>query len=225
MIELLEATIGGSQAIPWQIQLPRLISAFCCGVVIVWIYRFCRRQAGNAAFPATLVMLSVLIAMVTQVVGDNVARAFSLVGALSIVRFRTVVRDTKDTAFVIFAVVVGMALGAGQGIVALCGIGVLSVAAIIYRDPNRNTLSSVATVAIRLIWSEELERTIVDRLRQDATSVLQQKISTVRQGTAFELTYAIQLKPSVSPSRLIHELLRIEGIQNVDFDTATVEEL
>ena len=50
--------------------------------------------------------------MVTQVIGDNVARAFSLVGALSIVRFRTVVRDTQDTAFVIFAVVVGMAVGA-----------------------------------------------------------------------------------------------------------------
>ena len=59
-------------------------------------------------------LLSILIAMVTQVIGDNVARAFSLVGALSIVRFRTVVRDTVDTAFVIFAVAVGMAVGAGH---------------------------------------------------------------------------------------------------------------
>ena len=50
-------------------------------------------------------LLSILIAMVTQVIGDNIARAFSLVGALSIVRFRTVVRDTQDTAYVIFAVV------------------------------------------------------------------------------------------------------------------------
>ena len=52
--------------------------------------------------------------MVTQVIGDNVARAFSLVGALSIVRFRTVVRDTQDTAYVIFAVAVGMAVGANH---------------------------------------------------------------------------------------------------------------
>ena len=49
------------------------------------------------------------IAMVTQVTGQNVALAFSLVGALSIVRFRTVVQDTNDTAFVIFAVAGGMA--------------------------------------------------------------------------------------------------------------------
>ena len=59
-------------------------------------------------------LLSILIAMVTQVIGDNIARAFSLVGALSIVRFRTVVRDTQDTAFVIFAVAVGMAMGANN---------------------------------------------------------------------------------------------------------------
>ena len=52
------------------------------------------------SFTVTLVLLTILIAMVTQVIGDNVARAFSLVGALSIVRFRTVVRDTQDTAYV-----------------------------------------------------------------------------------------------------------------------------
>ena len=63
------------------------------------------------SFTVTLVLLTILIAMVTQVIGDNVARAFSLVGALSIVRFRTVVRDTQDTAYVIFAVAVGMAVG------------------------------------------------------------------------------------------------------------------
>ncbi|MDZ4830382.1 MAG: hypothetical protein SGJ09_09330 [Phycisphaerae bacterium] len=47
----------------------------------------------------------------TMVIGSSVARAFSLVGALSLVRFRTVVDDTRDTAFVIFALIVGMAAG------------------------------------------------------------------------------------------------------------------
>ena len=68
--------------------------------------------------------------MVTQVIGDNVARAFSLVGALSIVRFRTVVRDTQDTAYVIFAVVVGMAVGAKNPWVAFIGLGLVGAAAL-----------------------------------------------------------------------------------------------
>src|SRR5437870_12701475 len=114
--------------------LVRLLVALALGCLVAWIYR--RTRQGNevaASFPVTLVLLSVLIAMVTQVIGDNVARAFSLVGALSIVRFRTVVRDTQDTAFVIFAVIVGMAAGANHLWVALIGIAIIAVAIALLR--------------------------------------------------------------------------------------------
>jgi hypothetical protein len=80
----------------------RLVGALLLGGVVALIHRRTRGKAdGIESFGVTLVLLSILIAMVTQVIGDNVARAFSLVGALSIVRFRTVVRDTQDTAYVI----------------------------------------------------------------------------------------------------------------------------
>ena len=83
----------------------RLLLALALGLAIAAIYRRARPMNEEAeSFTVTLVLLTILIAMVTQVIGDNVARAFSLVGALSIVRFRTVVRDTQDTAFVIFSV-------------------------------------------------------------------------------------------------------------------------
>src|SRR3712207_7596331 len=78
-----------------------------------------RRPPRSTLFPYTTLFRS---AMVTQVIGDNIARAFSLVGALSIVRFRTVVRDTQDTAYVIFAVAVGMAVGAGHPMLAASGM-------------------------------------------------------------------------------------------------------
>ena len=91
--------------------LLRLVVAALLGGVVALVYRRTRFEPASS-FTTTLVLLAILIAMVTQVVGDNVARAFSLVGALSIVRFRTVVRDTQDTAYVIFAVAIGMAIGA-----------------------------------------------------------------------------------------------------------------
>ncbi len=91
----------------------------------------------------TLVLLSILIAMVTQVIGDNVARAFSLVGALSIVRFRTVVRDTQDTAYVIFAVAVGMAVGAAHPWLAIGAIVVIGFAAYVMRE--RAAATALAT--------------------------------------------------------------------------------
>ena len=106
----------------------RLLIALVLGVVVSAIYRYTRKSAIlSPSFPSTLVLLSILIAMVTQVIGDNVARAFSLVGALSIVRFRTVVRDTQDTAYVIFAVVVGMAVGAKNPWVAVIGLAVVGL--------------------------------------------------------------------------------------------------
>src|SRR6476661_249717 len=109
----------------------RLVLALALGLAIAWVYKRARSANGEAeSFGVTLVLLTILIAMVTQVIGDNVARAFSLVGALSIVRFRTVVRDTQDTAYVIFAVAIGMAMGANHPSVALCGLAVVGAAAV-----------------------------------------------------------------------------------------------
>jgi hypothetical protein len=77
-----------------------------------------------------------------QVIGDNVARAFSLVGALSIVRFRTVVRDTQDTAYVIFAVAVGMAVGAARP-AGRSAIAVVGFAAYVMRERTGETALAV----------------------------------------------------------------------------------
>ena len=88
-----------------------------------------RTRAEAGSFVSTLVLLSILLAMVSMVIGSDIARAFSLVGALAIVRFRTVVEDTRDTAFVIFAVITGMAAGAGAYLVAAFGIPIVAAMA------------------------------------------------------------------------------------------------
>ena len=87
---LISPFVNGPQVSPLDV-LIRLLAAFVLGTMVAWIYRRTSRHAEvSSSFTVTLVLLSVLIAIVTQVIGDNVARAFSLVGALSIVRFRTV---------------------------------------------------------------------------------------------------------------------------------------
>src|SRR5258706_15654807 len=128
---LRESLASGPEVKPGEVVL-RLVIAFALGLVVAAVYRRSRPKETIApTFPTTLVLLAILIAMVTQVIGTNVARAFSLVGALSIVRFRTVVRDTQDTAYVIFAVVVGMAVGAKNPTVAFLGFAGIGGAAFI----------------------------------------------------------------------------------------------
>ncbi len=90
------------------------------GYLISLLYRKTHTKFVEATFSDTLILLCLLISIVMVVIGDSVARAFSLVGALSIIRFRTAVKDPRDIAFVFFALAVGMAVGAGRpGIAAL----------------------------------------------------------------------------------------------------------
>src|SRR5580693_2494777 len=121
---------GSDPALPvltWRIGM-----AMALGATVAALYRWAKRgEPVRWTFVTTLVLLATVIAMATQVIGDNVARAFSLVGALSVVRFRTVVKDTQDTAFVILAVVVGMASGANHLVVGLVGLGLVAVSSLL----------------------------------------------------------------------------------------------
>lgn len=216
MPDWLQQTFESTTAESWKTLAARLVAALILGSVVVVIHRATRSQATEHAtnFPATLVMLCVLIAMVVQVIGENVAWAFSLAGVLSIVRFRTVLRDTKDTAFVIFAVVVGMSVGAGQPMVALLGLATVAAAAAIYRDkPQDHTVHLFQkTLTLKLVWTATLEATVRDAMSKHATDFQSLSAATIRQGSAMELRYRITLNPTASLPQLISELCAIEGV-------------
>jgi hypothetical protein len=201
--------------------LARLVIATALGAVVSWIYRATRGPGETtASFPPTLVLLSVLIAMVLQVVGDSVARAFSLVGALSVVRFRTVVRDTQDTAFVIFAVVVGMATGASDPRVAVVGIVVVGVAAFLMRRKTRG--SRVANdldlfdVKVRVAAGTEVERTIGAVLDANVASRRLTAASTARQGQALDTEYIVSFRPGTSADQLVVALNKVDSVESVE---------
>jgi hypothetical protein len=129
------AWLQNPETMGWMTLAGRMLMAFALGVLVTRIYGLTHHDeaAPTDSFLTTLALLTILTAMSTQIIGDNVARAFSLVGALSIVRFRTSVRDTRDTAFVICAVVTGMAVGSGHVTVALTGLPVVALAAYVLR--------------------------------------------------------------------------------------------
>ena len=223
MREFLATTfVGGAPLSPMAI-LSRLVAAFVLGWVVSWIYgRTTKGADGGASLPTTLVLLCVLIAMVTQVIGDNVARAFSLVGALSIVRFRTVVRDTRDTAFVIFAVAVGMATGSQNLWVALIGLAVGGSAAFAMSFLNRNGGNGGGSGAepdlalrVRAALGTELERVLGGSLGDFAEAHRMTSIGTAKQGTSIEAGYELKLRSGRTAEELLRELNRIEGMQEV----------
>src|SRR5882762_5561493 len=202
--------------------LVRLIIATLLGCLVAWVYRRTRKHAEfSPSFPTTLVLLSVLIAMSTQVIGDNVARAFSLVGALSIVRFRTVVRDTQDTAYVIFAVVVGMAVGARNPLVAVIGLAVIGVAAFLLMISGQATghrSDPLFLLNVRLALGHDLEKLLGGTLNSHLQDCKVVSIGTAREGASLEVTYQAYLRPEGSASELVYALNRIEGVQKVKLE-------
>ena len=214
------------QDIPPLVVLLRLVVALLLGAVVAFVYRKTRSQGEVApSFSATLVLLSILIAMVTQVIGDNVARAFSLVGALSIVRFRTVVRDTQDTAFVIFAVAVGMAVGASHPAVALSGIAVVGIAAwVMTRGQTAINNDAPYRLEVRVGLGHDAGSIVAQPLQEYARARQLTSIATAKQGMAIEVVYRIELQSDASAVDLVKALNRIEGVQNVALARITSDE-
>ncbi|MBI4660497.1 MAG: DUF4956 domain-containing protein [Verrucomicrobia bacterium] len=196
----------------------RMAVAWLCGLGVAWVYRNTHGRNGDSpSFPGTLILLAILIAMVTRVIGDNVARAFSLVGALSIVRFRTVVRDTQDTAFVIFAVVVGMAVGAGDLRVAFVGLALVAAAAFaMRRRPAEPPWEEDASLTVRIGIGLDLDGVLKSAFERHLAHHEIRSVATVKQGTAMEAQYRVRLRPNVSPAEFVKALNQIEGVQSVD---------
>ena len=162
-----------------------------------------RGEVVRTTFLTTLVLLAAVIAMATQVIGDNVARAFSLVGALSVVRFRTVVKDTQDTAFVIFAVVVGMASGANHLMAGVVGLLlILAASPALWPRPHPGGWHGWnARLSVRIALSGTVRPAVEQVLAAATRRSSLTSLGTARQGASLELTYRILLRPGSEPGR------------------------
>ena len=111
--------------------LINLTLAFILGVTVSLTYKKTHKGLSySQSFMITNIFVAVIVCMVIMIIGNSLARAFALVGALSIIRFRTVVKDTKDTAYIFWSLAVGMASGTGSYFLAIAGNGVLIVIAL-----------------------------------------------------------------------------------------------
>ncbi|MEM1118111.1 MAG: DUF4956 domain-containing protein [Bacteroidota bacterium] len=91
-----------------------VLVALVCGLTVAGLYRWSYRGTSySATYVSSLVTLAMITAVVIMAIGNNLARAFGLVGAMSIIRFRTAVKDTQDLAFIFLSLAIGLAAGVG----------------------------------------------------------------------------------------------------------------
>ena len=196
------------------------LGTFAVGCAVAGLYWATHRRDGTLSwsFISTLVLLSIVIAMVTQVIGDSVARAFSLVGALSIVRFRTIVEDTRDTAFVIVAVVAGMAVGLGHIEVAMVGLAVVTLACGIAmsRRAAANGAAPYWRLRMRLGAGYTPDALLAEPCGRYFDASHMTSAASSRQGAALDVEYRVQLRHDSDPAAIITDLNLTDGVQSAE---------
>jgi uncharacterized membrane protein YhiD involved in acid resistance len=162
------------------------------------------------------VLLAVLIALVMMVIGDSLARAFGLAGALAIVRFRTVVDDTRDTAFVLFAVISGMAAGTGYLLGPILCTPVILLTAWVFRRKVSIGEAKLAALIVRFVAGKAVQQRVSEILSRHVARHRLQALETTRGGTALDARYEVALPPTDGVFALVEELSQAEGIQSVE---------
>lgn len=223
MPEWLKPAVHQVSDTPMDVLTLRLVAAFFLGLLVAGVHhlssgRYKAREDGS--FLATLVLLPILISLVTMVIGDSAnstARAFTLVGALAIVRFRTVVDDTRDTAFVIYSVVAGMSAGCGYLVAPILCSPLVLLAGYLFRPRFKQKALYPGKLVLRLSVGKPPSEELDAVLKQHLQAYRLVSLATARGGSALDLAYAIELEAPNRAFNLVSALNKVEGVQGVEF--------
>jgi len=197
--ELFSSTLN-----PLQVILTLLI-ALAIGGFLYFIYK--KTFAGvvySRSFNLSLVMLTMVSALVIMLISSNLTLSLGMVGALSIVRFRTAIKDPIDTVYMFWAVGEGLALGAGFVDVGLIGALVIGVVMVIITSAKGN---STMPYLLILHFDERASQQIKGLIRQLPKAHIKSK--TV-QHDGIELT--IELRIRESDTDFVDKFLRVPGV-------------
>ena len=191
--------------------------SFILSAFIGWIYKITHRGTSyTQSFVFTLVLNGMVVALVMMIVGSNIARAFSLVGALSIIRFRNAVKETRDVGFIFFTMAVGMAIGTKFYLLAVVAAVVISLMILVMTRFNwyeREMSSQI--LRVQLPNSVPFD-TLFDKpfVRYTSSSELI-SVDSVHGGMLTELTYSIGMKKSGQIQEFLSEIKKLNGNNKV----------
>ena len=185
-----------------------LLSAF-----IGWIYKVTHRGTSyTQSFVFTLVLNGMVVALVMMIVGSNIARAFSLVGALSIIRFRNAVKETRDVGFIFFTMAIGMAIGTKFYLLAVIAAVVISLVIVLMSRFNWFERQMASQILRVQVGNEASFDTLFDQafLKYTSSSELI-SVDSVHGGMLTELTYSIGMKKAGLIQEFLSEVKRLNG--------------
>ena len=185
-----------------------IASAIVLGIIISLAYLKTHKKDGyTPSFIISLIMLPTIISIIILLVGNNVARAFSLAGAFSIIRFRSTPGDTKDISYIFFTLAVGLACGMGYVGYAVI-FTIILCAVMIILDSLKFAMPKSKAMVLKITVPEDLnfEGLFDEILNTNTTSWNMVRVRTRDFGALYELNYSIHLKNDVNQKKFIDSL-------------------
>lgn len=198
-----------------------LTLSFALTAFIGWIYMKTHKGTSyTQSYVHTLVMMGMIVAVIMLIVGSNIARAFSLVGALSIIRFRNAVKETRDVGFIFLAMAIGMAMGTKFYLLGIMATGVITGAIVIMHKFDwyaRPVTSQILKIQIDNML--DFEKAFIDAFAKYTLRSELISIDSVRGGALTELVYSVNMNSDVKKQEFISALKAVNGNQKITLVT------
>tara|TARA_B100000073_G_C23678663_1_gene551647 strand:+ start:319 stop:1011 length:693 start_codon:yes stop_codon:yes gene_type:complete len=199
-----------------------LILSFFYGLLISFVYKKTHKgMSYSQSFMITNIFLCVIVCMVIMTIGNSISRAFALVGALSIIRFRTVIKDTKDIVYIFWSLAAGMACGTGNYFLALISAVILTIIAyILYKTNYGSIYKSEFILQFRYNFSDKKEGSYLSKLTEFCSThnLLNSEPSSDKK--TIKLTYDIVLKEDVDLNKFVYEISNCIGVSEASIVAA-----
>jgi uncharacterized membrane protein YhiD involved in acid resistance len=201
---------------PFPVIIFNIIFAFLIGLLMAGVYKKNHKGLSyTASFTFTLVLLTVTGSILMMIVGNSLARAFSLFGAFSIIRFRTAVKESKDIAFVFISLILGMAVGTNNYIIAVLSTLFLSLAIIIMTKRNFGSIAKSEVLLTFYSADSRDNKDLMAIFNKYLTSHHLANLVSLKEQKTTEFSYQISLKPETSANQFVQALKDLKGVNNI----------
>ncbi len=201
----------------WSVLLSILLS-FVLGQTLAWVYYFTHHGLSySKSFVQSLIVITIVVSLVMTTISGSFVVAVGLMGAVSIIRFRNIVKDTRDIAFLFCALVLGMACGCGRYAIAIIGTAAISLVLLYLYWADFGVLGS-GNVFLRFTFRGDLPPqhplvTVLHRFCKKVVLTSSQARSDDR--SLVDYAYQITLRQISRNQQMLSELRNIDGVDNL----------
>ena len=199
-----------------------LITSFIMGYLVSYVYR--KTHTGfsyEASFNFTIILVTVIVTIIMMVIGSNIALSLGLIGSLSIIRFRAVIKDSKDMAYLFWAIATGLSVGSGNYLMAASSVFFVSVIVIVLSKMNFSQATHtdyIMVVQSSLDQSDGKNGNMIPNILDQCEVKWNVRSSLVDRNNLYaETTYSIIFKKisTTIPSALVDNISDLENVKKV----------